>query len=128
MSTVRNASDALSPSSGPIEFADGLRKAIDTLVKKHWGQLRQSSEDKLKRIAAVGALIAENMSTEAAKRSIAALSGSDRCATIQAPTSTPLPPGHPVNPTGPTSEEGGGQVNGWRRMSVFRPTQIAIGK
>ncbi len=36
------------------------RKAIDALVKKHWGQLRQSSEDKQKRIAAVGALIAEN--------------------------------------------------------------------
>ena len=36
------------------------RKAIDALVKKHWGQLRQSSEDKQKRIAAVGALITEN--------------------------------------------------------------------
>jgi len=36
------------------------RKTIDALVKKHWGQLRQSSEEKQKRIAAVGALIAEN--------------------------------------------------------------------
>ena len=35
MSAVRNASDALSPSSGPIEFADGMRAAIDTLAIQH---------------------------------------------------------------------------------------------
>ena len=36
------------------------QKAIDALVKKHWGQLRQSTEAKQQRMQAVSALIAEN--------------------------------------------------------------------
>jgi putative heme-binding domain-containing protein len=36
------------------------QKAIDVLVKKHWGQLRQSTEAKQQRMTAVAALIAEN--------------------------------------------------------------------
>jgi putative membrane-bound dehydrogenase-like protein len=36
------------------------RKAIDALVKKHWGQLRQSTKAKQQRMTAVAALIAEN--------------------------------------------------------------------
>ncbi|MGY8650107.1 MAG: c-type cytochrome, partial [Verrucomicrobiia bacterium] len=36
------------------------QKAIDALVKKHWGQLRQSTEAKQQRMQTVSALIAEN--------------------------------------------------------------------
>jgi putative heme-binding domain-containing protein len=36
------------------------QKTIDALVKKHWGQLRQSTEAKQQRMTAVAALIAEN--------------------------------------------------------------------
>jgi len=36
------------------------QKPIDALVKKHWGQLRQSTEAKQQRMQAVSALIAEN--------------------------------------------------------------------
>jgi len=37
------------------------QKNIDKLVQKHWGQLRQSSEAKQKRMETVSALIAEKM-------------------------------------------------------------------
>ena len=73
MSTVRNASDALSPSSGPIEFADGLRKAIDTLAnqydrngKRGWQPAEvRGLEKELHALAAAAGAAAEEMEKEA---------------------------------------------------------------
>ena len=71
MSTVRNASVA-SPSSGPIEFADGLRAAIGTLSsqydrngKRGWQPAEaRSLEKELHALAAAAGAAAEEMEKE----------------------------------------------------------------
>ena len=79
MSTVRNASDALSPSSGPIEFADGMRAAIDTLAsqydrngKRGWQPAEaRGLEKELHTLAAAAGVAAEEMEKEAARKNMA---------------------------------------------------------
>ena len=78
MSTVRNASVA-SPPSGPIEFADGLRAAIDTLVsqydrngKRGWQPAEaRGLEKELHALAAAAGAAAEEMEKEAARKNMA---------------------------------------------------------
>ena len=79
MSTVRNASDALSPSSGPIEFADEMRKAIDTLSiqydrngKRGWQPAEaRGLEKELHALAAAAGVAAEELEKEAARKNMA---------------------------------------------------------
>ena len=78
MSTVRNASVA-SPPSGPIEFADGLRAAIDTLAsqydrngKRGWQPAQaRGLEKELHTLAAAAGAAAEEMEKEAARKNMA---------------------------------------------------------
>ena len=78
MSTVRNASVA-SPSSGPTEFADGMRKAIDTLAiqydrngKRGWQPAEaRGLEKELHALAAAAGAAAEEMEKEAARKNMA---------------------------------------------------------
>ena len=78
MSTVRNASVA-SPSSGPIEFADGMRAAIDTLAiqydrngKRGWQPAEaRGLEKELHALAAAAGAAAEEMEKEAARKNMA---------------------------------------------------------
>ena len=79
MSAVRNASDALSPSSGPIEFADEIRTAIDTLAsqydrngKRGWQPAEaRGLEKELHALAAAAGAVAEEMEKEAARKNMA---------------------------------------------------------
>ena len=78
MSTVRNASVA-SPSSGPTEFADELRAAIDTLAsqydrngKRGWQPAEaRGLEKELHALAAAAGAAAEEMEKEAARKNMA---------------------------------------------------------
>ena len=78
MSTVRNFSVA-SPPSGPIEFADGLRAAIDTLAsqydrngKRGWQPAEaRGLEKELHALAAAAGAAAEEMEKEAALKNAA---------------------------------------------------------
>ena len=78
MSTVRNASVA-SPSSGPIEFADEMRKAIDMLSsqydrngKRGWQPAEaRGLEKELHALAAAAGAAAEEMEKEAARKNMA---------------------------------------------------------
>ena len=79
MSAVRNASDALSPSSGPVEFADEMRKAIATLAsqydrngKRGWQPAEaRGLEKELHALAAAAGAAAEEMEKEAARKNMA---------------------------------------------------------
>ena len=78
MSTVRNASVA-SPPSGPIEIADGIRAAIDTLSiqydrngKRGWQPAEaRGLEKELHALAAAAGAAAEEMEKEAARKNMA---------------------------------------------------------
>ena len=78
MSTVHNPSVA-SPSSGPIEFADEMRKAIDTLAsqydrngKRGWQPAEaRGLEKELHALAAAAGVAAEELEKEAARKNMA---------------------------------------------------------
>ena len=78
MPTVRKVSVA-SPPSGPIEFADGMRAAIDTLAsqydrngKRGWQPAEaRGLEKELQALAAAAGAAAEELEKEAARKNMA---------------------------------------------------------